>query len=61
MMRLFSDKVPSLKHLFEKMAALDNSQVAFNLLKSCLGVCNVNYMLRVTRVECCMIREVFKV
>ena len=47
-------KVQSLKYLFEKVAALENSQVAFNLL-FCLGVCKVNYMLRVTPVEYCMV------
>ena len=54
MKQMFFEKVQSLKHLFEKVAALENSQVAFNLLKFCLGVCKVHYVLRVTPVECCM-------
>ena len=52
MKRIFFEKAQSLKYLFEKVAALENSQVAFNLLKFCLGVCKVNYMLRFTPVEC---------
>ena len=52
-MEIFFEKVHSLKHLFGKVAALENSQVAFTLLKFCLEVCKINYMLRVTPVECC--------
>ena len=54
MKKPFFEKVQSLKHIFEKAAALENSQVAFTLLKFCLEVCKINYMLRVTPVECCM-------
>ena len=54
MNRIFFEKVQSLEYLFEKVAALENSQVAFNLLKFCLGVCKVNNMSRVTPAECCM-------
>ena len=54
MKRIFFEKVQSLNYLFEKVAALDNSQVAFNLLNICLGMCKVNLMLRATPVECCL-------
>ena len=30
------------------MAALENSHVSFTLLKLCLGVCKINFLLRVT-------------
>ena len=54
MKQMFFEKVQSLKRLFERVAALENSQVAFKLPKFCLGVCTVKYILRVTPVEYCM-------
>ena len=36
--------------LSEEMPAQENRHVCFTLLKFCLGVCTVNYLLRVTPV-----------
>ena len=54
MKQFFFEKIQSLKHLFEKVAASENSHVAFNRLKFCLGMCKVSYILRGTPVECCV-------
>ena len=53
MKQMFLEKIQCLKHLFENVAAFEKSQVAFNLPKFCARVCKVNYMLRVTPLECC--------
>ena len=41
-----------LQILFEMVATLGNAHVSFTLLKFCLGVCEINYLLRVTPVQC---------
>ena len=45
-------KVKALEPLFEMVATLENAHVSFTLLKFCLGVCKINYLLRVTPVQC---------
>ena len=45
-------KVQALEPLFETVATLENAHVSFTLLKFCLGVCKINYLLRVTSVQC---------
>ena len=45
-------KVKALEPLFEMVATLENEHVSFTLLKFCLGVCKINYLLRVTPVQC---------
>ena len=45
-------KVKTLELLFEMVATLENAHVSFTLLKFCLGVCKINYLLRVTPVQC---------
>ena len=44
----FTALVRSLEPLLDDVAALENSHVSFALLKFCLGVCKINYPLRVT-------------
>ena len=45
-------KVKALGPLFEMVATLENAHVSFTLLKFCLGVCKINYLLKVTPVQC---------
>ena len=45
-------KVKALEPLFEMVATLENAHVSFTLLKFRLGVCKINYLLRVTPVQC---------
>ena len=45
-------KVNALDPLFQEVSALENTHVSFTLLKFCMGVCKVNYLLRVTSVQC---------
>ena len=45
-------KVKVLEPLFEMVATLENAHVSFTVLKFCLGVCKINYLLRVTPVQC---------
>ena len=45
-------KVKALEPLFEMFVTLENAHVSFTLLKFCLGVCKINYLLRVTPVQC---------
>ena len=44
-------KVKALDPLFQEVSALENTHVSFTLLKFCMGVCKVNYLLRVTPVQ----------
>ena len=44
-------KVNALKPLFEEVSALGKKHVSFTLLKFCLRVCEVNYLVRVTPVQ----------
>ena len=45
-------KVKALDPLFQEVSALENTHVSFTLLQFCMGVCKVNYLLRVTPVQC---------
>ena len=45
-------KEKTLDPLFQEVSALENTHVSFTLLKFCMGVCKVNYLLRVTPVQC---------
>ena len=45
-------KVKALESLFEMVASLEKAHVSFTLLKFCLGVCKINYLLSVTPVQC---------
>ena len=45
-------KVKALEPLFDMVATLENAHVSFTLRKFCLGVCKINYLLRVTPVQC---------
>ena len=45
-------KVKALEPLFQEVSALENTDVSFTLLKFFMGVCKVNYLLRVTPVQC---------
>ena len=45
-------KVKALDPLFQEVSALESTHVSFTLLKFCMGVCKVNYLLRVTPVQC---------
>ena len=45
-------KVKALDPLFQEVSALEKTHVSFTLLKFCMGVCKVHYLLRVTRVQC---------
>ena len=48
----FTQAGERLKPLCEDVASLQDSHVAFHLLKACLGVCKINYLLRVTPPAC---------
>ena len=45
------EKMRSLEPVHDDVAALENTDVSLTLLKFCLGVCKVNYQLRVTPPE----------
>ena len=45
-------EVKALEPLLETVVTLENAHVSFTLLKFCLGVCKINYLLRVTPVQC---------
>ena len=50
-MASFAAKVTPLEPLLDDVAALENSHVSYTLLKFCLGVCKIIYLLRVTLAE----------
>ena len=47
MEREFSQHIQELKSLIDAILELEDSHVAFQLFRSCLGVCRINYLLRV--------------
>ena len=51
-------KVKALEPLFEMVATLENAHVSVTFLKFCLGVCKINYLLRVTPVPCTKVGDV---
>lgn len=47
MEREFSNHVASLEPLLNSLLTLEDTQVALHLLRTCFGVCRINYLLRV--------------
>ena len=45
-------KVKAMEPLFKMVATLENAHVSVTLLKFCLGVCKIKYLLRVSPVQC---------
>lgn len=48
----FKTHVQCLNPFFETIVDLENTQVAFQLLRNCFGVCKIGYLLRVSPPSC---------
>ena len=53
----FTAKVRSLEPPLDDVTALENPQVSITLLKCCLGVSKINYLLRVTQADSTMMED----